>query len=70
MVQEIKINTEFIKLDQLLKYASIAQTGGHAKILISEGQIKVNDEIVLQRGKKIKKGDRIEVIGEEKFIIK
>lgn len=53
----IKIKEEFIKLDSLLKLAGVATTGGHAKILILKGQIKVNGEVCLLRGKKIRKDD-------------
>lgn len=69
-MNEIKIKSDFIKLDQLLKFSGIVQTGGHAKFLIKNGDVKVNEEIVFQRGKKINKGDIIEVIGEGKFEIK
>lgn len=51
---EITIESEYIKLDQFLKLAEIASTGGHAKFLIQEGLVTVNDEIELRRGKKIK----------------
>ncbi|WDV45916.1 RNA-binding S4 domain-containing protein [Clostridiaceae bacterium M8S5] len=61
MKENIKIETEFIKLDQLLKYASIVQTGGHAKELISEGLVSVNGEVVLTRGKKIHRGDIVNI---------
>ena len=67
--KEIKIETEFIKLDQLLKFIGLTQTGGHSKMLIQEGLIKVNDEICLQRGRKIKKNDKIIIEGEGSFII-
>ncbi|MTI72019.1 MAG: RNA-binding S4 domain-containing protein [Firmicutes bacterium] len=70
MIKEIKIETDYIKLDQLLKYASIVQTGGHAKNIIKNGQVKVNGEIMLQRGKKIRKGDKVEVIGGSTLVIK
>lgn len=60
---EIKINSEYIKLDQLLKLADIASTGGHAKYLISEGLVKLNGNIETQRGKKIKLNDVVEVEG-------
>lgn len=60
---QIKIDSEFIKLDQLLKLADIASSGGEAKILIQEGNVKVNKNIEVQRGKKIKSGDIIEVNG-------
>lgn len=50
---EFKLNTEFIKLDQLLKATNIVSTGGEAKILILEGNIIVNGEIETRRGRKI-----------------
>ncbi len=62
---EIKIDSEYIKLDQLLKLADIASTGGHAKYLISEGLVSVNDEIELRRGKKLKSNDIVEVEGQK-----
>ena len=55
----IKIDPPFIKLDSLLKLCDIAQTGGHAKILIQDGLVEVNGEIYDQRGRKIKAGDKI-----------
>jgi ribosome-associated protein len=58
----IQIKTEFIKLDQLLKFASVADTGGLAKLLIGEGYVKVNGEVCQQRGKKIYPGDEVEII--------
>ncbi len=62
---EIKIDSEYIKLDQILKLADIASTGGHAKFLISEGLVKVNGEIDTRRGKKIRPGDIVEVEGDQ-----
>lgn len=59
--KNILIREDFIKLDSLLKFSSIAQTGGHAKILIKDGLVKVNGEVCLMRGKKIRKGDKVEV---------
>ncbi len=56
-MEKIKIDTEYIKLDQLLKLANIAQSGGHAKILILSEEVKVNGNIVTERGKKIRSGD-------------
>jgi ribosome-associated protein len=64
-MQEIKIETEFIKLDQLLKLVDVASTGGHAKYLIQEGYIKINGSIEYQRGKKIKPGDILEAEGKK-----
>lgn len=62
-MKKVKIKTEFIKLDSLLKYAEIAHTGGEAKALILDGFVKLNGEVVTQRGKKIRPNDVIEVDG-------
>ncbi|MFA5659683.1 MAG: RNA-binding S4 domain-containing protein [Oscillospiraceae bacterium] len=69
MTEEIKISTEFIKLDQLLKFSGIAETGGHAKDIILNGEVKVNGEICIMRGKKIRSGDRILTNGKKLIII-
>lgn len=63
-MQSIKITGEYIKLDALLKFANLVSSGGEAKILISDGQVLVNDEVCTQRGKKIKSGDRISLANE------
>ena len=55
---EIKIETEFIKLDALLKFANLVSSGGEAKIRIAEGEVLVNDEICTMRGKKMRPGDQ------------
>ncbi|MBP3887917.1 MAG: RNA-binding S4 domain-containing protein [Cellulosilyticum sp.] len=59
-MKEIKIETEFIKLEQLMKFASMVQTGGEAKMLINQELVLVNGEICTQRGKKIRPGDEVE----------
>ena len=59
----IQINTEFIKLDSLLKFAGMVETGGEAKELIQAGQVKLNGEVCTMRGKKCVPGDEIEVDG-------
>lgn len=64
-MQKININTEYIKLDQLLKLASLVQTGGEAKQIISEGLVKYNGEICTQRGKKVREGDIVELNDEK-----
>ena len=56
---KIKINTEFIKLDALLKFASMVGSGGEAKTLIQNGEVLVNGEVCTMRGKKIRPGDTI-----------
>lgn len=58
---EIKIKTEFIKLDSLLKFAGVVETGGIGKEIIAEERIKVNGEICTMRGKKIRNGDRVQI---------
>ncbi len=57
---EIKIKEEFIRLDSAMKLASLVATGGHAKILIQEGLVRVNGEVCTMRGKKLHKGDKVE----------
>ena len=69
MANEIKITTEFIKLDALLKFSGLAETGGEAKILVQEGKVTVNGEVCTMRGKKIRPGDRVAVIGEEEVTV-
>ncbi|MBI9012955.1 MAG: S4 domain-containing protein YaaA [Clostridiales bacterium] len=59
--KDVYISTEFIKLDQLLKFADVVDSGGMAKMLIVESAVKVNGEIMNMRGKKIRPGDIIEV---------
>lgn len=54
---EVKITTEFIKLDQLIKYAGIAYSGAEAKDMVINGYASVNGEICTMRGKKIRPGD-------------
>lgn len=55
-----QINTDFIRLDSFLKLCDAVQSGGHAKLVIQDGEIKLNGEICTQRGKKLHKGDRVE----------
>ena len=62
--ERVKITTEYIKLDALLKFANAVATGGEAKIAIQEGAVLVNGEVCTMRGKKIRPGDRVELAGE------
>ncbi len=55
-----KIDTDFIRLDSFLKMCDAVQTGGHAKIVIQEGDVKVNGEVCTSRGKKLRSGDSAE----------
>lgn len=67
MVEEVKIETEFIKLDQFLKWAGISESGSFSKEIILDGQVSVNGEIIKERGKKIRPGDIIRVSGIGEF---
>ena len=58
---DIKIKTEFIKLDSLLKLSQIAPSGGVAKLMISEEMVLVNGEVCTMRGKKIRSGDHVTI---------
>lgn len=60
-MEKVTINTEYIKLDQFLKWAGICVSGAEAKEIIANGEVKYNDSIEIQRGKKIRKGDKVEV---------
>ena len=62
--ETVLIKTEYIKLDALLKFSGIAETGGEAKEIITEGVVKVNGEACLARGKKIRPGDLVDVDGQ------
>jgi len=64
-MEVIKIHTEFIKLDALLKFAGMCGTGGEAKLAIEDGFVCVNGEICTMRGKKIRAGDRVRYDGKE-----
>lgn len=63
MIEKIFIDTEFIKLDNLLKYAGAVETGGQAKVEIQSGYVKFNGEVCTQRGKKVRHGDKVEFDG-------
>lgn len=65
MDNNVKIKTEFIKLDQLLKFAGAATIGSEAKELVLDGKVAVNGEICTMRGKKIRSGDTVTVNGQD-----
>ena len=54
---QVSISTEYIKLDQLIKYAGIAYSGAEAKDMVINGYASVNGEVCTMRGKKIRSGD-------------
>ena len=63
MDNEVKITTEFIKLDQLLKFSGAVAIGSEAKQMILDGKVLVNGETCLMRGKKIRPGDIVTING-------
>ena len=67
--EKISIKEEFIRLDSALKLASLVSTGGHAKIVIQNGEVKVNGDICTMRGKKLYKGDTAEFDGNGIIIV-
>jgi len=66
----IIVKTEFIKLDSFLKWAGAVSLGSEAKAYILDGQVKVNGEVELRRGKKIYPGDTVEFNGETYTAVK
>ena len=59
----IEIYTEYIKLDSFMKLASMVMTGGEAKELILSGKVLVNGEVCTMRGKKLRPGDTVQLVG-------
>ena len=57
----VKIKTDFIKLDSLLKFAGLVETGADGKLIIKEGRINVNGEVCTMRGKKIYPSDKVQI---------
>ena len=64
----VSISTEYIKLQDAMKFANIVYSGGEAKALIQEGEVKVNGEVCTMRGKKLYPGDRFRFDGQEYLI--
>ncbi len=58
-METITITTEYIKLQDLLKFAGLVSTGGEAKSLIADGAVEVNGGVCSMRGKKIRPGDQV-----------
>lgn len=69
-MKKVKIHTEYIKLDDLLKYAGMLGTGGMAKAVIQDGLVTVDGEICLMRGKKLRGGETVSFNGETVKIVK
>ena len=67
--RQVKISTEFIKLEALLKFEGLAETGGDAKERIQAGEVTVNGETCTMRGKKLRPGDRAALDGVELEVV-
>ena len=65
----VQIRTEFIKLQDLLKFAGAVETGGDAKLIIQEGRVSVNGEVCTMRGKKLRPGDTVE-LGDHRLTVR
>ena len=66
--ERVKIQTEYIKLQDLLKFTGAVETGGEAKEVIQAGHVLVNGEVCAMRGKKLRPGDQVEFEG-KRFIV-
>ncbi len=69
MERTVEISTPFIKLDALLKFAGVCDTGGAAKEAVQAGDVRVNGQTCTMRGKKIVPGDTVE-LGEVRLVVK
>ena len=67
--ETIQIQTEIIKLQDLLKFAGAVETGGDAKLIIQEGRVAVNGEVCTMRGKKLRPGDRAVIDDETELVV-
>lgn len=67
--KRIKIATQWIKLDALLKFSGAVMTGGEAKLAVQGGSVSVNGEPCTMRGKKLRPGDVVEVAGGPRLVV-
>lgn len=67
---DIKINTEFIKLDAFMKFAGMVYTGGDAKGFVQDGSVKLNGEVCTMRGKKLHPGDVVSFNGDDFRVVR
>ena len=61
----MRIETEYIKLDSFLKMVNVVSSGGEAKIVIADGNVQVNGQVELRRGRKLYPGDRVRLAGRD-----
>lgn len=65
MMEQVGISTPFIRLDAFLKLCRAVETGGHAKVMIQSGEVAVNGETCLMRGKKLTPGSQVQIKGDQ-----
>lgn len=68
-MREFKLTSEYIELIKLLKLLRIAESGGHAKIIVEDGEVSLNGNQEFRKRAKLRAGDKIKVLGEEISII-
>ena len=68
-METISITTEYIKLQDMLKFGNLVSSGGEAKQLILDGQVSVNGEVCTMRGKKMRPGDTAAIDGELELVV-
>lgn len=66
--ETVKLSTEYIKLDQLLKFSGIAENGADAKDMILDEIVEVNNEVCTMRGKKIRPNDEVLINFEDEIL--
>lgn len=68
-MKKVKLDSEYITLGQFLKWMNIIQTGGMAKWFLQNHEVRVNGELEIRRGRKLRNGDEIEIVGYKTFKI-
>lgn len=68
-MEKVHIDTDMIKMDQFLKWSGAADSGASAKQMILDGIVRLNGELVLQRGKKVYRGDKVSIDDQYEFIV-
>lgn len=68
-INQVEITTEYIELNKLLKFENIVESGGHAKLVIADGQVRLNGKVQMQTRKKVREGDIVEVAGEKYQVV-
>lgn len=65
----VEITTEYIELNKFLKFENLVESGGHAKLVIADGQVRLNGKVVVQTRKKVRDGDIVTLAGEQYQIV-